>query len=46
MEDWGTEKEWLGQWAKQYQTGKSVPAEYSEKMKRSEKFQSGYLSDR
>ncbi|MGL5681857.1 MAG: M3 family metallopeptidase [Marinifilaceae bacterium] len=46
MENWATEKEWLDQWAKHYETGESIPAEYIEKIKRSSNFQSGYLSDR
>lgn len=46
MENWALEKEWLDKWAKHYQTGDSIPAEYIQKIRDAANFQSGYQCDR
>jgi peptidyl-dipeptidase Dcp len=44
MENWAKEKEGLDLFAKHYQTGVPIPAELVEKIKRSQKFQTGWMS--
>lgn len=42
MENWATEPEFLKQFAYHYKTNEPIPAEYIEKLKKSENFNSGY----
>lgn len=42
MENWASEPEFLNTFAKHYQTHDTMPAEYIQKIKRSENFLSGY----
>jgi peptidyl-dipeptidase Dcp len=44
MENWAREKEGLDLFARHYQTGENIPMELVEKIKLSNKFQSGYYS--
>lgn len=44
MENWAKEKEGLDLFAKHYQTNEPIPAELVEKIKRSQKFQTGWMS--
>lgn len=44
MENWAKEKEGLDLFAKHYQTNEQIPAELVEKIKRSHKFQTGWMS--
>ena len=46
LENWGTEKEWLAQVGKHYETGEAIPDELVGKILASANFQSGYLSVR
>ncbi len=44
MENWVGEKESLDLFARHYETGEPIPAELVEKIKRAQKFQSGWMS--
>ncbi|CAE80927.1 M3 family metallopeptidase [Bdellovibrio bacteriovorus] len=46
MENWVGEKEGLDIFARHYETNEPMPAELIEKLKRSQKFQAGYMSCR
>ncbi|MBN1820875.1 MAG: M3 family metallopeptidase [Prolixibacteraceae bacterium] len=46
MENWAVEKEFLDRFAKHYQTGETIPSGLVKKIKDSENFQAGYLSNR
>jgi len=46
MENWAVEKEWLDSFARHYQTGEPIPAEFIDKLKALDNFQAGYMSDR
>lgn len=46
MENWVGEKEGLDIFARHYETNQPMPAELIEKLKRSQKFQAGYMSCR
>jgi len=46
LENWGTEKEWLKQVGKHYQTGETIPDDLVAKIMESANFQSGYQSVR
>lgn len=46
MENWCYESAFLNTFAKHYQTGDTIPAEYIEKIKAAEKYLAGYLSIR
>ena len=46
MENWGTQKEWLDQFAVHYETGEKIPAELVQKLIDAENFQAGYASER
>jgi len=44
MENWAKEKEGLDLFARHYETNQPIPAELVEKIKKSQKFQSGWMS--
>jgi len=44
MENWVTEKESLDLFAKHFETGKTIPADLVEKLKKSDRFQAGWQS--
>ncbi len=46
MENWAVEKEWLDIFAKNYQTGKKIPAELVQKLITSNNYQAGSLIER
>lgn len=46
MENWAYEKEWLDTWARHYQTGEKIPAEYIQRIKEAGTFNEGYACNR